>query len=184
MEGEGGGSGGGRTPLLVGGLVLLLLVIGGAVAGALVGLGVIGGGEDKEPLVQAPATSDNVRKGKVLVSDHQTGISEENVRKEENAAAAAEKGRDATEMGRRNRTSVSTGGSASAGRTLQPPPSSPSSPSTTSSSIQTSPLTPTSSPSLPTPPLSPSYEETWPPSPRPPQILPADSHPQVQNLVN
>ena len=168
MEGEGGGSGGGRTPILVGGLVLLLVVIGGAVAGALFGLGVIGGGGDKESLVQTPATiSDNVRKGKVLVSDQ----GKKNVKEEEN-----EKEGDATDMGRRNRTSVNTGGSAD--RTLKPPPSTSSSPSTSSTS-QTPPLKPTSSPSLPTPPLSPSYEETWPLSPRPPQTLPADSHPQV-----
>ena len=182
MEGEGGGSGGGRTPLLVGGLVLLLVVIGGAVAGALVGLGVIGGGGDKEPLVQTPATtSDNVRGGKVLVVNT---VSEENVRKGEGAAAAAagEKGRDATDMGRRNRTSVSTDGS-SAGRTLQPPPSSPSTSPSTPPGSQPSPPTPTPSPSIPTPPLSPSYEETWPSSPRPPQTLPADSHPQVENPI-
>ena len=157
MEGEGGGSGGSRTPLLVGGLLLLLMVIGGAVAGTLLGLGVIGGEEEQT------RKSENVKEGSVPVNNHLT-ISEESLRKEENAADAGERERDATAMGKRNRTSVNTSGSV--GRTLEPPSSSP--PSHSSS------RTPTPSPSLSTPPLSPSQS-----LPRPPQILPADGHQQV-----
>ena len=158
MEGEGGGSGGSRTPLLVGGLLLLLVVIGGAVAGTLLGLGVIGGEEEQT------RKSENVKEGSVLVNNHLT-ISEESLRKEENAADAGERERDATAMGKRNRTSVNTS-SGSVGRTLEPPSSSP--PSHSSS------RTSTPSPSLSTPPLSPSQS-----LPRPPQILPADGHQQV-----
>ena len=158
MEGEGGGSGGSRTPLLVGGLLLLLMVIGGAVAGTLLGLGVIGGEEEQT------RKSENVKEGSVPVNNHLT-ISEESLRKEENAADAGGRERDATAMGKRNRTSVNTS-SGSVGRTLEPPSSSP--PSHSSS------RTSTPSPSLSTPPLSPSQS-----LPRPPQILPADGHQQV-----
>ena len=159
MEGEDGGSGGGRTPLLVGGGLLLLVVVGGAVVGALFGVGVLGGGGDEAGLVQTPAISEQVRKGKVLVGEHQNNrVIGENVKD-----ATAEKERDATDM-RRNRTSVSTEGSDE--RTSKPTP-----PNTTSF--------PSTSPPTPAISSSHSYEETWPPSPRPPQSLPADSGPQV-----
>ena len=164
MEGEGGGSGGGRTPLLVGGGLLLLVVVGGAVVGALFGVGVLGGGGDEAGLVvQTPAISEQVRKGKVLVGEHQ------NNRVTTVKDATAEKERDATDM-RRNRTSVSTEGSEE--RTLKPI-------RPTSSSPQDTPALPPTSRAPPPISSSPSYEETWPPSPRPPQTLPADSQPQV-----
>ena len=168
MEGGGGGSGGGRTPLLVGGGLLLLVVVGGAVVGVLFGVGVIGGGGDEAGLVvQTPAISEQVRrKGKVLVGDHQNN----RVTGEKVKDATAEKERDATDK-RRNRTSVSTEGSDE--RTSKPTP-----PNTTSLP-QNNPTLPSTSPSTPAISSSHSYEETWPPSPRPPQSLPADSGPQV-----
>ena len=166
MEGEGGGSGGGRTPLLVGGGLLLLVVVGGAVVGALFGVGVLGGGGDETGLVQTPAISEQVRKGKVLVGDDQNN----RVIGEKVKDATAEKERDATDM-RRNRTSVSTEGGDE--RTSKPTP-----PNTTSSPKNT-PTIPSTSPPTRAISSSHSYEEPWPPSPRPPQSLPADSGPQV-----
>ena len=170
MEGEGGGSGGSRTPLLVGGGLLLLVLVGGAVVGALFGVGVLGGGGDEAGLVvQTPAISEQVRKGKVLVGEHQNNrVIGENVKD-----ATAEKERDATDK-RRNRTSVSTEGSEE--RTLKPI-------RPTATSPQDSPTLPQTSRAPPPISSSPSYEETWPPSPRPPQTLPADSQPQVFQRV-
>ena len=167
MEGEGGGSGGGRTPHLVGGGLLLLVVVGGAVVGVLFGVGVLGGGGDEAGLVvQTPAISEQVRKGKVLVGEHENNrVIGENVKD-----ATAEKERDATDK-RRNRTSVSTEGSDE--RTSKPTP-----PNTTSFP-QNNPTIPSTFPSTPAISSSHSYEETWPPSPRPPQSLPADGGPQV-----
>ena len=165
MEGEGEGSGGGRTSLIVGGGLLLLVVVGGAVVGVLFGVGVLGGGGDEAGLVKTPAISEQVRKGKVFLGDHQNNrVIGENVKD-----ATAEKERDATDK-RRNRTSVSTEGSDE--RTLKPI-------RPTATSPQDSPTLPQTS-RAPSPiSSSPSYEETWPPSPRPPQTLPADSQPQV-----
>ena len=166
MEGEDGGSGGGRTPLLVVGGLLLLVVVGGAVVGALFGVGVLGGGGEEAGLVQTPAISEQVRKGKVLVGEHQNNrVIGENVKD-----ATAEKERDATDM-RRNRTSVNTEGSDE--RTSKPTPP------ITTSSPKNNPTIPSTSPPTPAISSSHSYEETWPPSPRPPQLLPADSGPQV-----
>ena len=166
MEGEGGGSGGGRTPLLVGGGLLLLVVVGGAVVGVLFGVGVIGGRGDEAGHVHTPAINEQVRKGKVLVGEHQNNrVSGENVKD-----ATAEKERDATDMWR-NRTLASTEGSDE--RTSKPtPPNTTSFPQNNTTLLSTSPPTPANSSSR-------ANEETWPPSPRPPQSLPADSGPQV-----
>ena len=162
MEREGGESGGGRTPLLVGGGLLLLVVVGGAVVGVLFGVGVIGGRGDEAGHVHTPAINEQVRKGKVLVGEHQNNrVTGKNVKD-----ATAEKERDATDMWR-NRTLASTEGSDE--RTSKPTP-----PNTTSL-----PTLPSTAPPTPAISSSQSYLETWPPSPRPPQSLPADSGPQV-----
>ena len=166
MEGEGGGSGGSRTPLLVVGGLLLLVLVGGAVVGALFGVGVLGGGGEEATLVHTPVISEQVRNGKSLVSDDQNNrVIGENVKD-----ATAEKDRDATDM-RRNRTSVNTEGSDE--RTSKPTP-----PNTTFFP-KNNPTIPSTSPPTSAISSSHSYEETWPPSPRPPQSLPADSGPQV-----